>query len=97
VKYEILIKAPAKKQVDKLDKSVKVRIRKALDRIAETPYIGKPLRGNLADYWSYRVGNWRVIYEVCDEIVTVIVIGVGHRREVYRAIKEIMSSLKKGK
>lgn len=97
MKYEILIKTPAKKQIDKLDKTIKLRIRKALNRISQTPYIGKPLRGNLVDCWSYRVGNWRIIYEVHEDTVTVIVIGVGHRREIYRVIKEVMKSLGKGK
>lgn len=44
---------------------------------------GKPLRHELGGLWRYRVRDYRVICRVSDETVTVLVIGVGHRREIY--------------
>lgn len=45
---------------------------------------GKALRGDKAELWRYRVGDYRIICQIEDEVVTVLVLGVGHRKEVYR-------------
>lgn len=45
--------------------------------------LGKPLSGNLSDLYRYRIGNYRVIYQIfCDELI-VAVVRVGHRKDVY--------------
>lgn len=87
--YKVLFKSPAKHQIERLDSSIKRRIFKAIVRLAESPHIGKPLRGTLVNYWSYRVGNWRVIYEMHESTITVIVVAVGHRKEIYDAVRDI--------
>ena len=48
-----------------------------------TPYSGKKLIGNLSPFWRLRVGDYRVIYIIEEEIVTVEVVKVRHRKEVY--------------
>jgi len=45
---------------------------------------GKPLKGSLREYWRYRVGDYRVICRLDDGIVTVLVVHIGNRREVYK-------------
>lgn len=45
---------------------------------------GKPLRGDRGEFWSYRVGAWRIICMIEDRRLVVVVISVGHRREIYR-------------
>jgi mRNA-degrading endonuclease RelE of RelBE toxin-antitoxin system len=53
--------------------------------LAENPRrVGKPLRGRLAGRWSARRGQYRVIYEIEDEVVLVTIVAVDHRRDVYR-------------
>ncbi len=53
--------------------------------IAEDPRrFGKPLRGELAGLWRYRVEDHRVICRIEDDVLVVLVVAVGHRREVYR-------------
>lgn len=91
--YKILFKEPAKRQMDRLDASIKQRIFKAIVRLAQSPHIGKPLRGTLVNYWSYRVGDWRVIYEIHESTIIVIIVVVGHRKDVYTAVKEIFKGL----
>lgn len=49
--------------------------------------IGEPLKGNLRDYWRYRVGNYRIICRLEDNAVTVFIIHIGHRSEVYKRRK----------
>ena len=45
---------------------------------------GKPLRGDKGDLWSYRVGDYRIIALIEDRRLVIVVISVGHRRDVYR-------------
>ena len=61
---------------------LKDRLRQAILDIVQEPLLGKPLKGELAGSYSYRVGDWRVIYSFDKEFVYVEVIR--HRREVYR-------------
>ena len=78
----------ARNQLKKLDKPVARRIVDFLDdRIAkqEDPRtMGKALTGALGTLWRYRIGDYRVICEIQHRAVTVLVIRIGHRREVYR-------------
>jgi mRNA interferase RelE/StbE len=46
--------------------------------------MGKALKGPLGDLWRYRVGDFRVICDIQDKVLTVLVLRVGNRREVYR-------------
>jgi mRNA interferase RelE/StbE len=71
----------------RLDRQVQRLIyRYLIERIAtnENPRrFGCALKGNLAGLWRYRVGDYRVICDLKDDIVTVIVLRVGHRKDVY--------------
>jgi mRNA interferase RelE/StbE len=78
----------AVKELKALDRSAARRIVKTLEeRIAasEDPRsLGAPLAGEHAGYWRWRIGDYRVIARIEDERVTVLVVRVAHRREVYR-------------
>jgi mRNA interferase RelE/StbE len=78
----------AKDQLRKLDKPVARRIADMLDqRVAamENPrQIGKALNGPLGDFWCYRVGDYRIICDIQDSAIAVLVLQIGNRREVYR-------------
>ena len=78
----------ARDQLRKLDKPVARRIADFLDeRIApldDPRQIGKALRCPLGDLWCYRVGDYRVICDLRDGVLTVLVLQIGNRREVYR-------------
>lgn len=78
----------AKKQLRKLDKTIARRIVDFMDeRVAlsnDPRTMGKALRGPLGDLWRYRVGDYRVICDIQDGLLTVLVLLVGNRREVYR-------------
>jgi len=75
----------AAKTLGKLDKPVAQRIVKFLrERVATDPKaVGDVLKGNLAPMWRYRVGDYRIICDIVDESITVIVVKIGHRKEVY--------------
>jgi len=78
----------AKKQLRKLDKASARRIADFMDeRIAPSDDprgIGKALKGDLGDLWRYRVGDFRVFCAIQDKVLTVLVLQIGNRREVYR-------------
>jgi mRNA interferase RelE/StbE len=46
--------------------------------------LGAALSGAWASHWRYRVGDYRIICKIEDEVVTVLVVELGHRREIYR-------------
>jgi mRNA interferase RelE/StbE len=46
--------------------------------------LGKPLKADLAGLWRYRVGDYRILCQIQDREVVVLVISVGHRKDVYR-------------
>jgi mRNA interferase RelE/StbE len=78
----------AERQLDKLDRQVAKRIVKFLnERIArlENPRsIGEALHGpKFGEFWKYRVGDYRIVVRIEDNILRVLVVKVGHRREVY--------------
>ena len=53
--------------------------------LSENPYrVGKPLSGQLANLWSARRGEYRVIYQISENTVTVTVVRISHRRGIYR-------------
>ena len=78
----------AVKQLNKLDKQARIRIFSYLENrvcTAEDPkQEGKALSYQKAPLWCYRVGDYRIIRQIKDETVTVFVLSVDHRKEVYR-------------
>lgn len=61
------------------------RLEKALDELGYDPSAGKPLKGEFRGLFSYRVGSYRIIYEIHRNELIVIVVDVGHRRDIYKA------------
>lgn len=79
----------AEKDISKLDRSVAKRIIAFLrDRVApldDPRSIGEALKGaRLGEYWKYRVGDYRIISRIEDSQITVYIVRVGNRREIYR-------------
>ena len=78
----------ARKQLRKLDKPEARRILDFMDgRIAavgDPRRLGSALKGPLGDLWCYRVGDYRVLCDLRDSVLTVLVLQIGNRREVYR-------------
>jgi len=60
------------------------RVAHVLDLLGEDPFQGKPLKGSLKGFYSHRVGSYRVVYRVFQFRLLVIVIDIGHRRDIYR-------------
>lgn len=77
------------KQFRKLDLQVAKRIltylRERLAPLDNPRALGEALHGSdLGHLWKYRVGDWRIIAEIKDDVMTVLVVRIGNRREIYR-------------
>ena len=86
--WKVELSVEADRQLDKLDTQITRRILKFLhERVAKLGNprsIGEALRGaKLGEFWKYRVGDYRLICSIEDKQVLVLVLRVGHRREVY--------------
>lgn len=86
--YKLKYEAKAVRQIKKLDsatrKLIKTWIEKNLLNTDNPRQHGKGLTGTLSQYWRYRVGDYRILAEINDTEIVIIIVEVGHRREIYR-------------
>ena len=85
--YEVKLSSKAQRFYEKADAPLVRKLNRCFDQLAKAPYIHpniKRLRGELTGYFRYRVGDWRVVYEVNENHVVVIVLMIAHRRDIYR-------------
>lgn len=85
--YKVVIDPKAKKQLKKMDyiqaKSINKWIDKNLVGCTNPYFSGKALKGNLKDYWRYRVGNYRLLARIDNKKIIITIAKVGHRQGVY--------------
>ena len=82
--YRIEIDRPARKALDALDGSVHSRVVAAILGLADDPRPSGCTKMTGRAAWHNRIGDYRVVYEIHDRVLVVMVVEVGHRREVYR-------------
>ncbi len=82
--YRLEFTTGADRQFRNLPQDVQERLTPSIDALLRNPRPPgiKKLKGE--DAYRLRVGDYRIIYEVHDKVLVVLVVGVGHRREVYR-------------
>lgn len=78
----------ARKQLKKIGRQAQREILGYLDERITSPEsprrFGKALKADLSGLWRYRVGDYRILCQIQDHQLVVLVVAVGHRREVYR-------------
>ena len=84
VGYSVRIKASAAKELERIPRPARLRIIAAIDRLGEQPLSGAPLKGELRGLRRQRVGDYRIVYELLDAELVVLVVRVAHRRDAYR-------------
>jgi mRNA interferase RelE/StbE len=84
VNYRVVITSSAEREIQKLPREIQGRIDKAISTLETNPrpQRAKKLQGR--DEYRIRAGDYRILYSINDEIVTITVVQVGHRRDVYR-------------
>ncbi|HLY33156.1 MAG TPA: type II toxin-antitoxin system RelE/ParE family toxin [Jatrophihabitantaceae bacterium] len=82
--YQIQVAPAALRQVRKLDVTARRRVQAAIELLAiePRPAGAKKLAGGTGE-WRVRTGDYRVVYEIHDRVLVVLVVAVGHRRDIY--------------
>lgn len=89
--WKIRFTRNAAKSARKLDPQTQRRVRAALQRLAEAPELGKPLQLTLRGLRSYRTGDYRIVYRAIEDRIEILIVAVGHRREVYDRLRDLLT------
>jgi mRNA-degrading endonuclease RelE of RelBE toxin-antitoxin system len=82
--FRLAVIKSAKKQIDRLSEKERARVIRALEIIQASPFVaGRPLHGDRAAEYSYRVGPYRIIYRIEKSILLILVIDFGPRSGIY--------------
>ncbi len=85
--YSLQIKRSAARALEKVPKADRLRLVEAIDRLPATPWAGGTLKGEFGGLRRLRVGDYRIIYEVIESRLVILVVRVAHRREAYRRLR----------
>jgi len=85
--YTVKLSVKATKILQKLDRPTSVMlyswIKRNLDGCSNPRVHGKALTGDQKGYWRYRVGTYRIIADIDDKCIRIVIINIGHRRDIY--------------
>ena len=82
--YSIKIKSSAAKALRRIDVQERAGLIEAIDRLAHEPSAGAALKGEFGGLRRIRVGRYRIIYEAIHSELTILVVRIGHRKDIYR-------------
>ena len=83
--YHLEFAPKARRQFQKLSREVQARLSPRIEALAENPRpVGVKKMAGEGNLYRIRVGDYRIIYEIRDRILVILIVGIGHRREVYR-------------
>ena len=86
--YSIILSSKAKAQLKKLNKNIVKRIVEKLKKLSEDPYLKtRPLQDS--EFRRLRIGNWRIIIDIADDLKKVFVILVGRRDTIYKVLRKV--------
>lgn len=82
--FKVIIPNKVTKQISKLPKEYQRAVYESLKSLVENPQLGKKLEDKLQNNYSLRVGVYRIIYEIFKKELIILIVSVGHRKEVYK-------------
>ena len=88
--YQIKLTPTAVNAFNRLHPEVKKQLKNALHALKENPCFGKPLREELISFRSLKIKRYRVIYQIDDNLQFIIVIALGHRRDIYEVATKLL-------
>jgi mRNA interferase RelE/StbE len=83
-KYKIRVKKSAEKKLGKLPKKELIKILNKIEDLSDNPHPVGSIKLTSEEKYRIRVGNYRVLYKVEDDILTVFVVKIGQRKQIYR-------------
>ena len=83
--YKVVYLDSVEEDLKELDKSAarKILIRIETYLASNPKELGKPLKGHFQGFWRYRWGNYRVIYKISDREILILILRIGHRKDIY--------------
>lgn len=81
--YKIILEKKPENFFRKLERKEQERITKKFNELEENPELGKPLTANLSGLWSLRVGDYRAIYQIKQNELIILILKLGHRKNIY--------------
>jgi mRNA interferase RelE/StbE len=86
-KFALVIEPKPRKALEKLDQRSQARIFSAMKLLTANPRPSKAMQMvGFESFWRIRVGDFRVIYTVRDQELVILVVSIGHRKDVYRKL-----------
>ncbi|MCB1387163.1 MAG: type II toxin-antitoxin system RelE/ParE family toxin [Nitratireductor sp.] len=86
--WQLRFDKKAFRSLEKLSKPDRLRVRRFVDErllsMDNPRALGKPLTGGLSGLWRYRIGNIRLVAQIRDDELIILVLKLGHRKEIYR-------------
>jgi len=86
--YQIFLHPKADGALKKLDKKIKITVKKKIRELTDFPEKGERLLGT--NFWKTRSGNYRIIYEIETKPDRVIILYIGHRKHVYDEFQRLL-------
>ncbi len=90
MKWTLVYAARAARAIKRLDPAIRRRLLAALGKLREDPERGKPLQLTLKGLRSWRSGDYRIVYRVVESRIEILVVAVGHRRDVYERLQKML-------
>ena len=90
--WTLVYSSSAARAVKRLDPAVRRRMLAALRKLRADPERGKPLQLVLEGLRSWRTGDYRIVYRVIESRIEILVVAVGHRRDVYARLKRLLDA-----
>ena len=83
-RYKIEIKKSAEREIESIQRKDRLRIIKRIRSLSDEPRPSGAKKLSGEEKYRIRQGNYRILYQIYDEIITIVVVRVAHRRDVYR-------------
>ena len=90
--WTLVYATSAARAIKRLDPQVRRRMLAALRKLRADPERGKPLQLALEGLRSWRTGDYRIVYRVIESRIEILVVAVGHRRDVYARLKKMLDA-----
>ncbi len=88
--YQVKLTPTAAGIFNRLHPDIKRQLKSRLKTLYDTPHMGKALQDELIDFRSLKMKRYRAIYQIDDQNKTVIIYAIGHRRDIYEVITELI-------
>lgn len=86
MKWRVFLTPKVQEVLRTFPPEIKTYLRASLEEIAKDPSVGKVLKDELAGFRSFRARRFRIVYKINRHTITVLVIGIGHRRDIYEEV-----------